>query len=76
MTIQSRGIVTPRRNIELVTEVSGRVIWVDPGFLQGEEVTEGQLLLRIDQLDEEPGVGLRLIRQSEDAVTEKTAEKE
>jgi RND family efflux transporter MFP subunit len=56
VTIQSRGIVTPRRNIELVTEVSGRIIWVDPGFLQGEEVTEGQLLLRIDPIDYEVAV--------------------
>ena len=53
VTIRSRGIVTPRRNIELVTEVSGRVIWVDPGFLQGEQVQEGQLLLRIDPIDYE-----------------------
>jgi RND family efflux transporter MFP subunit len=53
VTIESRGIVTPRRNIELVTEVSGRIIWVDPGFLQGEEVEEGQLLLRIDPIDYE-----------------------
>ncbi|MEH6586655.1 MAG: efflux RND transporter periplasmic adaptor subunit [Halioglobus sp.] len=53
VAIQSRGIVSPRRNIELVTEVSGRVIWVDPGFLQGEEVREGQLLLRIDPIDYE-----------------------
>jgi RND family efflux transporter MFP subunit len=53
VTIRSRGIVTPRRNIELVTEVSGRVIWVDPGFLQGGQVQEGQLLLRIDPIDHE-----------------------
>lgn len=53
VAIQSRGIVSPRRNIELVSEVSGRVIWVDPGFLQGEEVQEGQLLLRIDPIDYE-----------------------
>ena len=53
VSIESRGIVTPRRNIELVTEVTGRVIWVDPGFLQGEEVAEGQLLLRIDPIDYE-----------------------
>jgi RND family efflux transporter MFP subunit len=51
--MESRGIVTPRRNIELVSEVSGRVIWVDPGFLQGEEIAEGQLLLRIDPIDYE-----------------------
>lgn len=54
--IQSRGIVSPRRAIDLVSEVSGRVTWVDPGFLQGEEVREGQLLLRIDPIDYEVAV--------------------
>ena len=53
VAIQSRGMVSPRRDIELVTEVSGRIIWVDPGFLQGEEVQEGQPLLRIDPIDYE-----------------------
>ena len=53
VAIESRGIVTPRRTIELVSEVSGRVVWVDPGFLQGEEVSAGQLLLRIDPIDYE-----------------------
>lgn len=53
VSIESRGLVTPERNIELVSEVSGRVVWVDPGFLQGEEVREGQLLLRIDPIDYE-----------------------
>ncbi len=56
VNILSRGIVAPRRNIELVTEVSGRVIWVDPGFLQGEEVQKDQLLLRIDPIDYEVAV--------------------
>ena len=54
--MQSRGIVSPRRTIDLVTEVSGRVTWVDPGFLLGEEVREGQLLLRIDPIDYEVAV--------------------
>ena len=53
VNMESRGVVTPRHSIDLVSEVSGRVIWVDPGFLQGEEVTEGQLLLRIDPIDYE-----------------------
>ncbi|WP_165954383.1 efflux RND transporter periplasmic adaptor subunit [Seongchinamella unica] len=53
VTIESRGIVTPRRSIDLVSEVSGRVDWVDSGFLQGEAVSEGQLLLRIDPIDYE-----------------------
>lgn len=54
--MQSRGIVTPRRTIDLVSEVSGRVTWVDPGFLQGEEISDGQLLLRIDPIDYEVAV--------------------
>ena len=54
--VQSRGTVSPRRAIDLVSEVSGKVIWVDPGFLQGEEVSAGQLLLRIDPIDYEVAV--------------------
>jgi len=47
-TIRSRGTVAAKHVIELVSKVSGRVKWVDPGFLQGEQVKEGQTLLRID----------------------------
>ncbi|AQA19527.1 hypothetical protein BST95_16090 [Halioglobus japonicus] len=54
--IHSRGIVTPQHSIELVSEVNGRVVWVDPGFLQGEEVSAGQILLRIDPIDYEVAV--------------------
>ncbi|PLW70158.1 efflux RND transporter periplasmic adaptor subunit [Pseudohalioglobus lutimaris] len=56
VTIESRGMVTPLRDIELVSEVSGRVVWVDPGFLQGEEVVEGQKLLRLEPIDYEVAV--------------------
>lgn len=56
VTIESRGMVTPQRDIELVSEVSGRVVWIDPGFLQGEEVAAGQLLLRLDPIDYEVAV--------------------
>jgi RND family efflux transporter MFP subunit len=53
VTIASRGIVTSRRNIELVSEVSGKVIWVAPEFLQGGYIGEGTPLLRIDPIDYE-----------------------
>ena len=53
VTIHSRGVVSPRWNIDLVSEVAGRVDWVAPGFLQGGEVAEDQLLLRIDPIDYE-----------------------
>lgn len=53
VSIQSRGIVAPRRTIELVSEVTGKVIWVAPEFLQGGQVNEGATLLRIDAIDYE-----------------------
>lgn len=56
VTIRSRGVVSPQWNIDLVSEVSGRVVWVDPGFVQGGEVRQGQPLLRIDPLDYEVAV--------------------
>ncbi len=56
VTIHSRGMVTPRLGSELVSEVSGRVIWASPDFLQGGRVSEGQLLLRIDPIDYEVAV--------------------
>ena len=56
VAIESRGMVLPERAIDLVSEVSGRVVWVDPGFLQGEEVQAGQLLLRVDSIDYEVAV--------------------
>lgn len=54
--VQSRGVVSPRRSLDLVSEVSGRVVWVDPGFLRGEEIAGGQLLLKIDPVDYEVAV--------------------
>jgi RND family efflux transporter MFP subunit len=56
VTIHSRGVVSPRWHIDLVSEVAGRVDWVAPEFLQGGEVAEGQLLLRIDPIDYEVAV--------------------
>ncbi|MFV8819880.1 efflux RND transporter periplasmic adaptor subunit [Haliea sp. E17] len=56
VTIQSRGVVTPRWNTELVSEVSGRVIWVSPDVRTGAEVKAGQDLLRIDPIDYEVAV--------------------
>lgn len=53
VTIHSRGTVTARTDIELVSEVSGKVIWVAPEFVTGGAVTRGATLLRIDPIDYE-----------------------
>ncbi len=56
VTIRSRGTVSPRWSTELVSEVSGRVIWAAPEYRQGGQVLEGQELLRIDPIDYEVAV--------------------
>ncbi|MEH6634257.1 MAG: efflux RND transporter periplasmic adaptor subunit [Halioglobus sp.] len=53
VSVHSRGTVTPKREIELVSEVSGRVIWVAPEFVAGGQVKQGATLLRIDPIDYE-----------------------
>ncbi len=53
VTVHSRGIVAARMDIELVTEVSGRVTWVAPEFVEGGSVSQGATLLRIDPIDYE-----------------------
>lgn len=48
VTIIAYGDVTARHELDLVSEVTGRVIWVAPEFQPGEMVEAGQALLRID----------------------------
>ena len=51
--VHSRGTVAARTDIELVSEVSGRIIWVAPEMLEGSAVKQGTPLLRIDPIDYE-----------------------
>lgn len=51
LSIESQGTVQPKRRIELVSEVTGRVIWVSEKLVNGGLVAAGELLLRIDPID-------------------------
>ncbi len=53
VTVYSRGTVAAKTNIELVTEVSGRIVWVAPEFVAGGAIKQGATLLRIDPIDYE-----------------------
>ncbi len=53
VAVHSRGTVAASVDIELVTEVSGKVIWVAPEFVAGGAVAQGTTLLRIDPIDYE-----------------------
>ncbi|MGV6806477.1 MAG: efflux RND transporter periplasmic adaptor subunit [bacterium] len=47
----AHGNVTASRALDLVAEVTGRVIDVSPDFEPGVVVSEGQMLLRVDDTD-------------------------
>ena len=53
VTILSRGTVRSKHDIELVSEVSGRVIEVAAEFVEGGAVLQGVALLSIDPIDYE-----------------------
>jgi RND family efflux transporter MFP subunit len=53
VTVHSRGTVAASMDIELASEVSGKVTWVAPEFVTGGAVARGATLLRIDPIDYE-----------------------
>ncbi len=51
MQVKSQGNVEPKREIDLVPEVSGKVIFVSPSLIDGGFFEEGETLLKIDPRD-------------------------
>ncbi|MCP4038468.1 MAG: efflux RND transporter periplasmic adaptor subunit [bacterium] len=49
--VTAQGTVEPRTESELVTEVSGRLVWVSPELASGGFFAEGETLARIDPRD-------------------------
>jgi len=50
-TITSQGTVVPKRQINLVSEVAGRIVKVLPNFEEGHFFKKGEVLLRLDDRD-------------------------
>lgn len=48
LTVSSQGSVTPRREIDLVVQVAGKVQWVNDKFVDGGFVEAGETLLRVE----------------------------
>lgn len=48
MSVRAQGEVQPRTEINLVGEVSGRITYMAPNFLEGAQFSRGDLLVRID----------------------------
>lgn len=51
MTVHSQGTIVPRTETALVPEVSGNVVWMSPSLVSGGYFKEGDILLRIDDVD-------------------------
>lgn len=54
--IQGEGTVRPLREINLVPEVDGKVVYISPALVNGGEFNKGDTLLRIDPIDYELAV--------------------
>ncbi len=56
MVVHGYGTVSPKVQVELVPQVSGKVVWVSPQFKAGGFARRDEQILKIDPLDYELGV--------------------
>jgi RND family efflux transporter MFP subunit len=74
--IRGEGTVKPLREIQLVPEVSGKIIYVSPSLVDGGEFKEGDVLLRIDPVDYQLAVTLAKARIKDSESKLRIAEEE
>ncbi|MGB6231726.1 MAG: hypothetical protein WBF53_16535, partial [Litorimonas sp.] len=48
LSVKAQGEVQPRTQINLVTQVGGRIVHMSPSFIEGGQFRRGDLLVRID----------------------------
>ncbi len=49
MTVEAFGTVKPRTLVKVAAEVPGRIDYIHPSFIEGGQISKGDLLVRIDQ---------------------------
>ena len=76
ITIRGEGTVRPLREIELVPQVSGKIVFTSPVMVDGGEFEKGNVLLRIDPLDYQLAVTLARARVKDSESRLKVAEEE
>ena len=76
--ISGEGTVSPFREIDLVPQVGGRVVFMSPAMVDGGMFSEGEILLRIDPVDYQLAVKAAQARvkdfESKQMLTEEEAE--
>jgi RND family efflux transporter MFP subunit len=76
VTIRGEGTVRPLREIELVPQVGGQVVFVSPEMVDGGEFAKGKVLLRIEPLDYQLAVTLARARVKDSESGLKVTEEE
>ena len=76
VTIRGEGTVRPLREIELVPQVGGKIVYVSPVMVDGGEFKKGDVLLHIDPLDYQLAVTLARAKVKDAESRLKVAEEE
>ncbi|WP_321490903.1 efflux RND transporter periplasmic adaptor subunit [uncultured Hyphomonas sp.] len=78
ITVEAQGEVRPRREIVVAPQISGRISYVSPDFIDGGFIKQGQLLVRVEAADYELAVvrARSGVASAEQALTREIAEAE
>ncbi|MBW2336256.1 MAG: efflux RND transporter periplasmic adaptor subunit [Deltaproteobacteria bacterium] len=76
VTVRGEGTVKPLREIQLVPQVNGKVIFASPVLVDGGEFKKDDILLRIDPLDYQLAVTLARARVTDSESRLRVAEEE
>jgi len=76
VTVRGEGTVRPLREIQLVPQVNGKVIFASPVLVDGGQFKKGDTLLRIDPLDYQLAVTLAQARVKDSESRLRVAEEE
>ena len=49
--VYGAGTVRPSAEVDIASQVGGKIVWVDPGFQSGGRVHAGQTIFRIEEAD-------------------------
>ncbi|MEZ5955437.1 MAG: efflux RND transporter periplasmic adaptor subunit [Hyphomonas sp.] len=78
ISVESQGEVRPKREIVVAPQISGRISYVSPDFIDGGFIKKGQLLVRVEAADYELAVvrAQSTVASAEQRLARETAEAE
>ncbi len=78
LTVEAQGEVRPKQEIAVSPQISGRVAYVSPDFIDGGFIRRGQVLVRVESQDYELGVvrARSIVASAEQRLAREIAESE